>query len=125
MPLKSKLEIIEEIAAYYSEDTSRRGQREDGMCEYFTKDGKMCAVGYCLKNPQEAAGLEGGIGGVWGQEIKADKFKEEYQIDDEDFWDSLQLFHDSKENWDLKGLTEKGQSMLNLLKSSYAETPVT
>jgi len=125
MQPKSKLEIIEVIAAYYSEDVNRRGVRDDGLCQYFSKGGKMCAVGYCLKNPEEVAELEGGISGVWGQEITVDKFKEEYQINSEDFWDDLQEFHDSKLNWDSNGLTYNGKEQLEKLRKTYAETPVT
>lgn len=42
--MKTKLEIIEETVQYYSEDVTRRASDSSGVCEYYTFDGRMCAV---------------------------------------------------------------------------------
>lgn len=57
--MKTKLEIIEETAAYYCEDPSRRAYNRVNMfafeptCQYITLDGRRCAVGRYLLNPRE------------------------------------------------------------------------
>ncbi len=125
MPLKSKLEIIEEIAAYYSEDPSRRGLNEDGLCQYYSK-GKVCAVGYCLKNPENFEEEEGCIPILIQEKIITfEDFKEDYRIEDECFWELLQEFHDTQSNWNSNGLTKLGHLNLENLRETYAETPVT
>jgi len=132
MPLKSKLEIIEEIAAYYSEDVNRRGYDEERReCLYYINDNKMCAVGYCLKNPEKFKALEGTIDGfLEGRKIKHTDFKLEYQLKGTlaykvKFWKDLQDFHDISGNWSHEGITEQGKDSLEKLRKTYAETPVT
>lgn len=127
MPLKSKLEIIEEIAAYYSEDTSRRGyDSERGECLYHISDTKKCAVGYCLINSKKFKYLEGTIDDALDRRsIKMENFKEEYRINDRVFWKKLQDFHDISKNWNEKGITSDGEEHLKRLRKLYAETPVT
>jgi hypothetical protein len=127
MPLKSKLEIIEEIAAYYSEDTSRRGYDANrGVCLYYMNENKMCAVGYCLKNPEKFKAFEGTIDGFLQEgKIKHKDFKPEYQLQGNieskaRFWKDLQDFHDITGNWNREGLTDQGQDMLKRLRKTYA-----
>lgn len=132
MQLKSKLEIIEEIAAYYSEDINRRGYDEERHeCLYYINDNKMCAVGYCLKNPEKFKALEGTVDTfLEDRKIKHTDFKKEYQLQGTlasktKFWRDLQDFHDVNGNWSYEGITEQGKKSLEYLRKTYAETPVT
>jgi len=114
--MKTKLEIIEETATYYSEDTSRRAST-NGMCEYLTLDGRMCAVGRCLIDPGAVVG--GGAEAILGENGADKLLKEEYRGHDVNFWVYLQLFHDGN-YWDENGLTEKGKEFLQMLKEKYS-----
>lgn len=127
MPLKSKLEIIEEIAAYYSEDVNRRGwDAEKEECLYHLSDTKKCAIGYCLKDSSKFREVFGTIDDALKyKSITLEDFKEEYRIKDNSFWQDLQDFHDISKHWDSEGLTELGRETLKSLKLQYAETPVT
>lgn len=123
--MKTKLEIINETAEYYSTDTTRRGLDVNGDCVYFTSKGQMCAVGRCLQDPKgiqiEANSLiNQSISILVEQEIlSTENFKPEYQIEDGGFWMQLQHFHDSEKYWDKDGLTEKGNSYLLNLREKY------
>ncbi|KKL45995.1 hypothetical protein LCGC14_2350070, partial [marine sediment metagenome] len=48
--------IIVETALYYMSDPTRRGiDHRNGVCNYYTPDGRMCAVGRCMLAPQNLA----------------------------------------------------------------------
>ena len=113
----TKLEILEETVAYYSEDISRRGYNEfENMCEYLTPDCKMCAVGRCLENPGELP--NGGINSsrLW----TIAKFKPEYDGHDPYFWGALQSLHDDLRYWDENGLTSLGEEKVNKLREEFS-----
>lgn len=117
--MKTKLEIINETAAYYSEDPSRRAI-SNGNCVYFDPDtGNMCAVGRCLNKPSDFKNNKGRSCSLINSEGYG-IFKEDYKIMDSIFWHSLQNFHDSKRNWDEKGLTPFGKQHLEFLRHTYA-----
>lgn len=122
---KSKIEIIEETAAYYSEDTSRRGvlHRDDETthCVYYNpENGNMCAVGRCLIDPKEFGEGNNIVASSLISSYGVSRFKEDYKISSSVFWTDLQDFHDSDENWDAHGLTYTGQATLDVLKKKYA-----
>lgn len=120
----TKVEIIQETADYYSQDTSRRGTFEHNStlkCAYLTSDGKMCAVGRCLINP-EALDPATSIGVVLDMVMRGElEFKEQYKGHEDDavFWSRLQSFHDVKHNWDDEGLTLTGKLELERLLKQY------
>lgn len=115
---KSKIEIINETAEYYSADVSRRAYNDEvHVCQYKTPDGKMCAVGRCLENPEEIINQNGGVVDIFssGFELKA-----EYRGHDYIFWRDVQMLHDRPFNWDKKGLSESGKYHLNELLEKYS-----
>jgi hypothetical protein len=124
--MKTKLEILNEIVNYYSEDTNRRAV-EGESCVYITPDNRRCAVGMCLTDPtlmtgNKAINDDSFILEEDDNEFKPDildLFKPEYQIDDVSFWAKLQTLHDTKMYWDDKGLTSEGQMLYNQLKEIY------
>lgn len=120
--MKTKLEIIEETAAFYSEDTSRRALhpnillREELVCAYLTDNAKMCAVGRCCENPGDIPN-----GNIDDEYVASSvKFKTEYQGHGFDFWRELQVFHDKSIHWNETGLSKQGQDFLQKLKTFYA-----
>lgn len=112
---KTKLEIIEETALYYSEDVSRRALNHLGQCRYLTSDGKMCSVGRCLISP--SYGSQWSVS--WFRDLE-EELKEEYKGHSLDFWNKLQKFHDWKEHWSSTGLTEEGEKYLQNLKNQFS-----
>ena len=104
--MKTKTEIIEETAAFYN--LSNRGyDKESNSCRYLTGDGKMCAVGRCLINPEEQQFNEEGAHTLLS--CSFDLLKKEYRIEDLDFWYNLQRFHDCRSNWTDSGLSSDGE----------------
>lgn len=110
----TKLEIIEETAAFYNKN-NRGTAYPNGtgaLCEYLTKDGRMCAVGRCMIAPKNdmigsictvnANLLRDNLGGLEAA------LKPEYRGHDIDFWMKLQGFHDNVAYWDENGLTQEG-----------------
>jgi hypothetical protein len=127
--MKTKTEIINETATYYSEDISKRA-KNGGDCSYF-KNNKMCAVGRCLINPgkvekETIIALENcKIESTSVQEFKKlynnldDLLQEEYRGHDFDFWQALQNLHDYDHNWDNYGLSERGEREVKFLLELY------
>lgn len=117
--MKTVKEIVEETIAYYSEDVNRRNYDEKkGQCMYYT-NGKTCAVGRCLENPElfskEADGAEIFIR-KWGANI----FKEEYRGHDYSFWKELQDLHDSDHYWSETGINEIGKEYAEDIINTYS-----
>lgn len=116
--MKTKTEIINETAAYYSEDVNRRSIAKAGGCAYLNDEGKTCAVGRCF--------TEEGLG-IWGNSSKffdismVDYFKEEYKIHDREFWEELQKLHDYSGHWADLGLSNKGRDKVNYLLEIYKD----
>lgn len=134
----TKLEILEETFNYYTEDPiGRRGVDKGNNCVNITLDGKMCAFGRCMINP------DGYIGGsceiinynlnilknkdnniLYKTEYLLDTIlKEEYRGHDVLFWQQIQNWHDLRKNWDLdeNTISNKGLDWYNELKKQYNE----
>jgi hypothetical protein len=118
----TKIEIIKETVEYYK--NNNRGIIPGGTCQYLSEDGDMCAVGRCLENPEDI-----GTKAIDADCLIADYgdgiFKKQYQGHDPRFWQKLQNFHDTGQNWNpyktKKGnrLTEQGKVKLNQLLKCY------
>jgi microsomal dipeptidase-like Zn-dependent dipeptidase len=131
--MKSKLEILEETVAYYSEDVSRRAMyteiidQEDGediedtQCYYKSPDGKHCAAGRMMTeeflNSKYLSEGDSILSLLNRSSIPV--FKPEYQGHDNFFYAALQRLHDSDANWDKNGLTEQGEEVVESIKRQY------
>ena len=118
--MKTKLEILNETAAFYSEDPSQRAQDPaTTACFYHTEDGRQCAVGRCLKKPDIFSNVVANAYSLFldfGWEI----LRSDCQIQDFNFWMHLQRFHDNNRNWTATGLSEEGLAFLNHLRTLYS-----
>ena len=123
---KTKIEIIDELVAYYSEDVTRRGIEDTGGCTYWSEEmsnsgeNKTCGVGYCLENAAEFQCITA------GEDITLDtidyaKFKKEYEKHNLEFWQDIQCLHDSSSYWNENGITRNGLDWVSHLKEEYAE----
>ena len=122
---KTKLEIINETVDFYSQDVSRRAIL-NGSYAYLTKDGKMCAVGRCMKRPRlrtsksrifnyaKALCTEDGI----NQDLEP-LLKKAYLGHDILFWKELQRLHDVSSHWCDTGLTEFGKRYVENMKAKW------
>jgi hypothetical protein len=123
--MKTKLEILDEVVNYYNQDPSRRAVIDDFRCEYVTEDGRMCAVGICLLEPDTMPQVD-----IADERLVEDhitfthktmmRFKPEYRINDVKFWQGLQKLHDSKLNWTPEGLSLEGKHEVHLLELKHA-----
>lgn len=120
---KSKIEILAETVAYYSEDVNRRAYNKIGGCEYVTDDGRMCAFGRCMIDPVNIPLPIPGRS-VMNQPSYIDInewLKPEYQGYDKNFWYQIQALHDIPQFWDTKGLTDKGYWQVIDLTIQYSK----
>jgi hypothetical protein len=121
MKTKTKLEIIDETVAYYSEDVSRRAIISSGSmspCLYLTKDGRMCAVGRCLS--EKGLEIYGNLSSCFTYGM-IKYMKPGYVIEDSGFWANLQELHDSNDFWDKDGLSPNGALKVIELKEEYGQ----
>lgn len=119
--IKEKMvEVLKDTVQFYSKDPSRRARTLNG-CEYFTSDGKMCAVGRYIK---DAKGLQQLINKD-AEQIKLQSFSSVSHLPGAElkegleeipfyFWSTLQGIHDSCKNWDEQGLTAEGADRVRL-----------
>lgn len=119
----TKLEILEETVAFYSEDTSRRAYTKNVGCEYNTSDGRHCAVGRCFNENIQALGDD-----YSGNQVGIDAIldfdsllQDKYKGHNIEFWSYLQLLHDIDDNWDKKGLTKIGLDEVENLKEIFSK----
>lgn len=120
--MKTKLQVIEETAAYYAEDIKRRALDEKGVCQYITEDGRMCAVGRVMIEPELFVKENWTAEHILSDLGTDNILKSEYAIEHEGFWQDLQCFHDTTLFWDEDGLTYHGLDYLLTLRHKYAET---
>ena len=90
---KTKIEIINETRAWYEGDPSRRSMSPYGICQYLADDGRTCAVGRCLIDPNVP---NGSVFDVWDDRSIDEDMKPEYRGHSRSFWEELQNFHDTR-----------------------------
>lgn len=111
------LALLNETVQYYSEDTSRRAI-VNGACRYKTHDGRMCAVGRCLKEGvidyyhHNSLSVSGLLQYYKEEEI----LKEEYVGFNERFWLKLQDLHDDFNYWGENSLSPKGELLVERIE---------
>ena len=123
-------QIIDETVNYYSADVSRRAtDKETDSCEYLTSDGRMCAVGRCLRrcllqdrNNRYLSGPVESLTNFGKETLNVEEvLQEEYRGFPIDFWSVLQVLHDRDSNWTSTGLTKQGSDNVAELKIKFGE----
>jgi len=127
--MKTKRQIILETAKKYTSKNRSIFKTllytNGESCAYIQGENK-CAVGRCLKPSSvlfsEKFNVGEGVTSLLSNYIVLDKeLKPSYRGHSIDFWDSLQRFHDWKENWNKNGLTARGKKVLNRLLNTWGE----
>ena len=117
--MKTKLEIINETVAYYSEDVSRRSL-DVNHCLYLNDKGNTCAFSRCCIDPSSLSPHEGEPAHQVLSAIGYDCLKPAYRIEDPAFWTQIQCLHDYHENCSENGLTESGKEFVKNLIEKYS-----
>ena len=123
----TKLEIIQEVLVdTYGANPSLRGRDKDGNgCLYTTEEGKHCAVGMCMtkKSQLEVGDYFGGVMGLsekFGNDNDIDRLLlKKYHGHGNEFWEDMQYFHDNGDCFTETGLSEVGETRIELLKLQY------
>ena len=118
----TKHEIIDLIASTYN----CQNRAEDGhACFYLTGDGKTCAVGMTLEDPEKWEDFsrtcaDSAVETVFeSDEILWAAQKEKFRGHSLSFWANMQHFHDRGEIWTDTGLSGIGKQYVNQLKDDY------
>jgi hypothetical protein len=117
------LNIIEITKDRYHNNPSLRSKLGDKCC-YFSENGNKCAVGHFIIQENFNMSLMNTktINNILIYEEDYEKFMHESvrHLNDNDFWDDLQNFHDRDSFWDENGLTDEGFERYNKLIKDYA-----
>ena len=122
--MKTKLEILNEVVDHYTSDPKQRALLSSFQCEYRMGDGRMCAVGMCLIDPDSMPRVAISDESLLTDNLRPkefsqktmDRFKEEYRINDVKFWTMLQKFHDCKDFWTNDDITEEGLAYIQQIE---------
>jgi hypothetical protein len=120
MTRKSKVSIIKETVKYYK--THDRAKR-NGSCVYYDLlTTNRCAVGRCipLSRVVRFSTTDDSCYGVLGLDNLEELLGYKYRGHDVDFWDDLQVLHDSDEYWN-KYKRGKGHYLTSLGKDAVKE----
>lgn len=128
MSQKTKAEIIQETYEAYLDPNNRGAEMLDegteierAVCSYLTADGKMCAVGRCMREDVNRHKFSGSVAALVATDPVAfeEALKEEYRGHEPAFWEALQGFHDTDKNFKLDGYTEDGLEHLESIKQTW------
>ena len=125
--MKTKLEILTETYLFYHGDVSRRAVVK-GNCKYHTEDGRRCAIGRCIEGKEmnhfmDRIKYDESANPIF-QPYMIPYMKENYQINDVEFWLDVQKFHDCPSYWEYYGLTNLGEIAYQKLLVKYARNSV-
>lgn len=109
---QTKLELLENTIAYYSEDTSRRAL-EDGTCQYLTDSGNKCAIGREVRTHE--------LDDIKNQDVSDIHHLLPYRLKRMglSFLMAIQHLHDTNHYWDANGLTTSGKSKVSYVKTKF------
>lgn len=124
MKALTKVEIIEETAAFYN--LGNRGYNSntghgEGFCVYRTSDNRRCGVGRCLTEKGLISFVKNGVASIKYEprSLLENNLKEEYKGHEVDFWSDIQSFHDTHLHWNQEGISEKGIAFKKCLIERY------
>jgi hypothetical protein len=124
MEKKTIKELVLETIEYYENYPERRAKGSTGTCLYYhNSSGNMCAVGRCMKDPNQdydnsIFALKKGKDEI-SKENLWKEMREEYSEIPFEVWESLQCFHDSDYFWDSVGLTKMGLNYKRQLLDNF------
>jgi hypothetical protein len=123
---KTYEDLLNETVEHYN--LSNRGVNEaTARCCYLTDDGKPCAIGRILKEPEKFREYNYSIDVLIdkGYLDPARDFKEEYaSLNDVGLLHSIQYLHDADFNWTKRGISEQGLDKVKYIRQQIrSNTP--
>jgi hypothetical protein len=115
--MKSKLEVIDYIVDYFS--SNPRSLNSKGYCAYHGENGSRCAFSLCCKEGVDLSRHEGRAATSVLRINGFDILKDEFKIEDSDFWDDVQEMHDTDRFWKNGKISEEGGGYVNYLKDKH------
>ena len=109
--MNSHKQILDETVEHYR--TNPRSFDENGVCQYYTAAGCVCAIGRLAKNAEE---MQKATEGATFNGFMLKFLEAKYQRMDFSFLSQLQFLHDNSENWELH---ENGQKLTQTGKLHY------
>jgi len=111
-------DLIKETRDFYAANPSRRARK--GLCCLYSdpESGNQCAVGRCM-NPGPWMDFIGDFDEVRKNFKLGEVLRPEYYNIPTDLWTALQDWHDSDQNFNSIGLTERGETLINNLIDCY------
>ena len=114
----NKLEIIQELLVdTYAKNPKLRAVNDMENCRYTTEDGRHCAVGMCMTKESETnfgdfMGSFPSLIDLHDIDNHDSLLQEKYRGHGLDFWQDMQIFHDTHLNFTETGLSEIGEFRL-------------
>jgi hypothetical protein len=119
--------LLQETIGHYN--LGKRSSTASGMCSYLSDDGRMCAVGRCLKPEyletfheiEENLSATGAFGTAICEIFESsrleglgisDVVRGEYSDIKLEDWKKVQRLHDHPDNWDENGLSGRGRKAI-------------
>lgn len=113
---EDKLKLLEETATFY---TSENRCLVGGLCKYWTEDKPNgCAIGRLISDKKLCKELNP-LGTV-GRDCVFDILPDELKDYGQNFLRELQMLHDTGDNWNETGLSERGKSVREEIKEQIA-----
>jgi hypothetical protein len=118
------LNLLNETVSYYTTEKNELSSL-DGVCNYLSPNGTMCAVGRCLINPKgkdsQLKKFKGGTGVVFLFNLYEPNkiLKKQYRGFSLQFWIDLQLLHDNNDYIVNFTLTSRGIEVVEGIKENY------
>lgn len=120
--MKTKAQIIDETAEYYSTPGRRSVRINEGgarQCLYMGPDGKRCAFARVIANPQDMTEFDAASAVM---SHCSPIFLDGYSGHSGFFWNDIQQLHDLKEHWSEDGpLTATGEAFVAELHTWWDE----
>ncbi len=111
--MTTMIQTLDETTTGYTSKTRAANRR--GNCYYF-KNGKCCAIGRCLEDPEKFAKWDCLVDRL---PMLEKILKPEYRGYPLAFWKALQSLHDQKHLWDEKGLSTDGKKQVDKIKKRF------
>lgn len=125
----TKHEIIDEIAGLYTLSTRSMGlvtndsncPSDTPVCKYNGDGGKVCAFAHMVREESRCKLIENKTANALiGNGVILDTdLKEQYRGHEVAFYGNIQRLHDSEENWNENGLSDRGRRAVANLKQAW------
>jgi hypothetical protein len=113
--------LLKDTVDFYSRDPEslrayvEKGENGFGECLYRTRDGRCCAVGRHLRNPEHTQQFFPAkvVSEISYLETRLQPQSRGFPLD---FWVAIQVLHDDSNHWTKKGISYKGKRKVDQIR---------